>query len=197
LGERAVYQEVKNWIRDHPEEFTIDGEKDDGTRPEKELRYRRRILERCRQYDDAPVGYLKSMAKTIPKLINWYFNIFQAVFIAALVASIAAAAALAYNNFMVYLSMISGLPSSFEEFLSWTRSSFSSWISWVVPLGFVLAVLILSLKKNHDSGSSILSAFIQRRFLIIQNLSELKIELYYISKTIETRGAKKGTVAKK
>ena len=181
------HRQVLKWIRDNPSEFTTDGKPDDGNRPDNELRYRPRALKRCKQYDDAPDEYLHTMLKTFPDFIKWYFNIFQTVFVATLVGSSVAAFAFTYKNFLDWVSTISSLPTSLGSFLLSTMFTFSSWISWVLPALFLIIVLFLALKTNKKTESSWLSYLLQHKFRIIHNLTELKIETYYVSKVIESR----------
>jgi hypothetical protein len=181
------YKDVLDWIRENPSEFTVDGKPDRGNKTDDELRYRPRILKRCKQYDSAPDEYLNSMMKTFPELIKWYFNLFQTVFVATLVGVSVTAFAFAYKNFFDWISTISSLPISLESFLS----SFSTLITWVLPSLILAIVLFLALKTNKKTGSSWLSYILQHKFRIIHNLTELKIETYYVAKVIENRANEK------
>lgn len=195
-NEDEVDELVKEWIAQNPAEFTVDGKSGS-----KQLRYRERILERCKQYKKAPDEYLDTMLKTFPGLIKWYFNIFQTVFIAGLFGSLATAFVFTYSNFLTWLRKASSTTvpsiSTFHDFLVLLQTSFPDWIIWVLPAGFMGFVVFLALKTHKRTENSWLSYIIQHKFQIIHNLTELKIEMYYVSKTIEIREANKKRLAAK
>jgi len=184
---------IRDWIKQNPAEFTIDGKPVNLTKEnEPRLRFRLRILDRCKQYKKAPDEYLKTMLKTLPEIFKWYFNVFQTVFIAGLVGLWASAFYFTCSSFFTWASKTTwALPSSFNNFLSLASASISDWIGWVLSGLFVIIVLFLALISNKKTGSSWLSHIIQHWFKIVHNLTELKIEMYYISKIIEMREAEK------
>lgn len=173
---------VEAWIAKNSAEFTFVG-----IFGKRKLGYRPQVLARCKQYDNAPDEYLNTMLKTLPELIKWYFNIFQAVFIAGLVGSLAAAFVAAYSNVLKWASKITIMPSSLDNFLYLTKIYYLNWIPWALPAIFIAITLFLVFKSNKKAGSSWLSYMIQHWFKIVHNLNELKIEMYYISKVLEIR----------
>ena len=197
-AKEEIHDLVRDWIKENPAEFTVDGKLVDLTKEnEHKLRFRLRILDRCKQYKNAPDEYLKTMLKTLPDTFKWYFNIFQTVFIAGLVGSLASAFYFTCSSFIIWTSKISwALPSSFYNFLSLASASVLDWIAWVFSGSYVVIVFILAMIPHKKTGSSWLSHIIQYWFKIVHNLTELRIEMYYISKMIEMKeAAKKSTTA--
>lgn len=188
--EDKVDELVKKWIEQNPAEFTVDGKSGS-----QRLRYRPRILERCKQYKNAPDKYLETMLKAFPENIKWYFNILQAVIMAVLVSSLAAVFILTINNFLTWLQKASSMTipsiSTFNDFLGLLYASFPDWIIWVFPASILGFVVFLAFKTNKVTESSWLSYLIQHKLRIVHNLTELKIEMYYVSKIITIREAEK------
>jgi len=174
--EDIVDKLVSDWIEQNSAEFTISGEYVDFKKKENEnkLRFRPRILDRCKQYKGAPDEYLKTMLETLQESYKWYFDVFETIFLAGLFGLFVTLTILTINNF-----------------LSSVQTSFSDWIGWVVPLCILVFLGASAILTRKVSKSSYLSHFIQHRFRIVHNLTELKIEMYYISNLIKIREAKK------
>lgn len=157
---------VRKWVDTNPSEF-----RESGTNQEL---YREAIFERCKKYVDAPDEYLNLRQKTLPEERKWYFNVFQTVFIAGVFG-------LGTSLFILFLNNL----------LTWLQKSplDLNFLGWILPLA-LLVVVILSLREDEKHKTSWLSAFIQKRFRILHNLKELDIEMYCVSKIIETRKEK-------
>jgi hypothetical protein len=190
VSENEVDELVRKWIAQNPPEFTVNGIS--GSR---QLRYRKRVLERCKQYKNAPDEYLKTMLKTLPENIKWYFNVLQTVLVTGLVGFLATLTVLTCSNLITWLQKLfkTTVPpvSDFNEFLVLAQASFADWVTWVFPASVLAIVFYLALKTHEATGSSWLSYIIQHKFKIAHNLTELKIEMYYVSKIIEIRTKQK------
>lgn len=207
--EDVVDKLVREWIEGNPAEFTIDGKRINLTKDgelakltkkdENRLRFRIRTLERCKQYKDAPDEYLRKMLETLSETFKWYFDAFQTIFMTGLFGFFVTVAILTINNFLIYVQKWSsnGFPPDLSifnfpaKFLSLVQTSFSDWIVWVLPLIIVIFIGISAIKTREVTKTSWLSHFIQHRFRIVHNLTELKIEMYYISNIIKMREAEK------
>lgn len=160
-AEDEIGKLVEIWINQNPAQFTVKG-----IFGKTHLLYRKNVLQRYKQYKDAPDEYLTTTLKTFPEAFKWYFDIFQAVFMAGIVGLVVTACVFAWSSFV---------------------KSISNWIFWVLPALFVIIVFILAFTTNKKTESSWLSYIIQHWFKITHNLNELKIEMYYISTILEKR----------
>ena len=173
--EDKVDECVTAWINENPAEFTIDGNKVD-LKPENEhkLRFRLRILERCKQYKNAPDEYLTTYLKAHSENVKWYFSILQAILMTGVVGFFVTVSVLAITNF-----------------ISWFQNiNLTGSITWILPVCFSGLIIALGLRENKRTNSSWLSHIIQYRFRIIHNLTELKIEIYYIATIMKIRKEK-------
>jgi len=180
--EDNVDELVKKWIEQNPAEFTIDGKpfKIDCKADSKRLRFRPRVLERCKEYKNAPDEYLKTMLKTFPESIKWWFGILQTLLVAGLIGFTTTISVFTLNNFLSWLPEPIFIPIS------------PKLVSWIFPLIIIiLPIFCLALKTNKETETSWLSYLIQYKSRIVHGLVELKIEIYYVSKIIEIREKEK------
>jgi len=162
---------VRKWVNENYSEFR------EGAEPNGTLLYRTRIFDRCKKFQNAPKGYLKTMLeKSLPDTIKWYFTIFQVVFIAGTVSISTGFFLLFLNNFFLFLTDVSAV----------------STVKWLIPIVLFFVIVVLALIPHKKSNSPWLSHFIQTKFKIIHNLKEIHIEMYYIAKMLEMQEKSKG-----
>jgi hypothetical protein len=162
---------VKEWVEKNYAEFN-----EGGLQCGKHL-YRDNIFARSEKYRNAPDEYLKTMLKSLPETIKWYFNVFQTVFIAGLFGLEAT----------LFVLFVNSLSTWFPK-----HPLDLNIISWALPLIFAFLIAVPALKTNKKSQSPWLSYFIQTKSYILYNLKELHIEIYYISKILKIREARNG-----
>lgn len=186
-----VDAKVKEWIQNNPYEFTIDGKNgkpfDLEGEDENNLRFRRKILERCKQYKDAPAKYLEEMLKTLPDTMKWYFNILQIVLMTGVLSFLVALSILAITKFLEWVQNLNVIVDSFTSTMTLNNyiEFASGLVQWLLPTSIAALILFLALRENKTAQSSWLSYIIQHKFKIVHNLEELKIEMFYISKEME------------
>jgi hypothetical protein len=178
-------KDTKKWVKENPSEFGKEPSAEPKKREHKRRLYRESILERCKRYDDAPTAYLETMLKTLPEITKWYFNVFQTIFIAGIASFETAVAILFFNNLLAWLQRLpSDLYASLENI---KPADIGSFLSWFLPALVFFIIFGLATWEDESLEVSRLSQFIQTRFYIVQNIKEIEIEMYYISKTLEER----------
>ena len=164
--EENIEKLVENWAKDNYVEFNEGGESEG-----KEL-YRPNIFKRCKRYENAPTAYLELWLKNLPELTKWYLNIFQIILSAGIIAVTTALTYLILDNFPLWIK------EGYPDYL---------FVGWLIPLILLSLLLCSALKRNNKSNSTYLSNFIQTKLGILNNLKEILIESYYITKILEIR----------
>ncbi len=180
--EENVEKLVRRWVRNNYTEFN------EGGKPDGKPLYRENIFARCEKFQNAPDEYLKMWMKTFPDIVKWYLNILQTVFAAGLIAISSALLFYTLNSFSTWIKGSIWIKDSIWILKGYPHPAI---LLWIIPMIILVAIGLLALLTNKKSQSKYLSSFIQNKSGILQNLKEIHIETYYISKILEIREAAK------
>jgi len=162
-SEEEIPAIVKKWVDDNHEEFG----------DEYCLNYRKNIFERCKRYLYSPDIYLENKFHFLNNRIKWFLQIYQAIIITGIVGSLIILGKMTIENFIIYIKSVNP-----KHLLN------RQLILWIIP---ILIIVIIFCFRPKKEGKSWLINYIRRTALMVYNLREIEIEMFYISKILEIR----------
>ena len=150
------------------------------TFPKKHLEYYKQVLTRCQYYDAAPKVYWKTKLDHLPKMIDWYLNIFQTLLLTGIYIANIAAVGQTYQNLPLFAKLFSGTGTN--VCLLWAQVLFPIFLN-------SLTVLLAFTKNEHQTPR--LVAIIKNIFGIQKNIAEVELEMMYLSRLIDAHACAK------
>ncbi len=128
--------------------------------------YRQSTIDGMKRYLHSPTKYLETRLKTLPDAIKWYFQALQIILFTGLLGVVLILIKTSVDN-IVSTSIFT------TQRFNWIQDS-----KWMFPL--IVALGIFGIRDR-------IVVWIQRAAKIRMNFREIDIEIFYITKILETR----------
>ena len=166
ITKESIKKDIMMIIKENPKTFT-----------KNHMSYFKNVIARCEAYHKLPKKFLEKKLDTLPKMTEWYLNIFQTILLTGIYAANLVAIGNSYQNLNLLETVV------YYELTPFNKLIFI--LKMALPLALNSVTLLLAFIKN-DAGSPFLSNIIQEKFLIRRNIAEVEIEMLYISKLLES-----------